>query len=110
VVANKVAPAGVQEISRKDFEKSIERKVDVVIPLDLKAAAKSAKLGQPFAKAAANPKIAQPLSQLVQMTVSVVDGAEDTAPAAKDASGSLLGKLGNFKALVAKKPKAKEKA
>ena len=40
----------VQEISRKDFEPSIERKVDIVIPLDLKAAAQAAKLGQPLAK------------------------------------------------------------
>src|SRR5687768_14159004 len=50
VVATKVAPAAAQEISRKDFEKSIERKVDVVLPLDLKAATKAAKLGQPLAK------------------------------------------------------------
>jgi pilus assembly protein CpaE len=104
VVANKVAPVAVQEISRKDFEKSIERKVDIVIPLDLKAAAKAAKLGQPFAKAAANPKIAQPLNQLVQMTVSVVDGAEE-ATVAPEAKGSLLGKLGSFKGLIAKKAK-----
>ena len=39
------------------------------------------------------------------MTVAVVDGAEDSGPAGAEASNSLLGKLGNFKALVAKKPK-----
>src|SRR3546814_12769450 len=43
VVANKSGAANVQEINRKDFETSIERKVDIVIPLDLKAAAQPAK-------------------------------------------------------------------
>jgi pilus assembly protein CpaE len=103
VVANKAVAGTGQEISRKDFEKSIERKVDVVIPLDPKAAAQAAKLGQPLAKSASSPKIAQPLNQLVNLTVSAVDGSEDKDPA--EAGASLLGKL-NFKALVAKKPTA----
>ncbi|PWG03281.1 pilus assembly protein CpaE [Sphingosinicella humi] len=100
VVANKVSGANLQEISRKDFEKSIERKVDVVVPLDLKAAAKAAKLGQPLAKAAAGAKIGQPFGQLLTMTVSTVDDRGEAA----EASGSLIGKLGNLKALIAKKP------
>ena len=100
VVANKVSGANLQEISRKDFEKSIERKVDVVVPLDLKAAAKAAKLGQPLAKAAAGAKISQPLGQLLTMTVSAVDDRGEAA----EAGPSLMGKLGNLKALVAKKP------
>jgi pilus assembly protein CpaE len=103
VVANRVTN-GVQEITRKDFEKSIERPIDIVIPLDMKAAAQSAKLGQPIAKAGKNPKITQPLTQLVTMTVSAVDGSEDQREAAQ-VSPSLLGKLGSFKSLVAKKPK-----
>jgi pilus assembly protein CpaE len=103
VVANKVT-SGNQEITRKDFEQSIERKVDVVIPHDAKAASQAAKLGQVFAKVATSAKIAQPLNQLVQMTVSTVetDGEDDPAEAAT----SLLGRL-NLKSLVAKKPKAK---
>src|SRR3546814_21077287 len=55
VVANKSGAANVQEINRKDFETSIERKVDIVIPLDLKAAAQAAKLGQPLAKTGRAP-------------------------------------------------------
>src|SRR3546814_14486698 len=82
---------------------SIERKVDVVIPLGLKAAGQSAKRGQPLAKAKPGTKIAQPLGQLVTMTVSAVDGGEGQGEAA-ERGGSLLGKLGNFKAMVAKKP------
>ena len=110
VVANKVAPSNVQEISRKEFEKSIERKVDIVIPLDLKAAAQSAKLGQPMAKASGT-KVAGPMNQLVMLTVSAVDGSDDGSGGA-EAATSLLGKLGNFKAMVARKPKpqAGEKA
>ncbi|HEV2748836.1 MAG TPA: pilus assembly protein CpaE [Allosphingosinicella sp.] len=105
VVANKTVAGSGQEISRKDFEKSIERKVDIVLPLDPKAAAQAAKLGQPLAKAGA-AKVAQPLNQLVMMTVSAVDGSDDKSEAG-EANGSLLGKLGNFKALIAKKPAAK---
>jgi pilus assembly protein CpaE len=103
VAANKAQAAGVQEVSRKDFENSIERKVDVVLPFDPKMTAQAAKLGQPLAKVATNPKLAQPLAQLVSMTVSAVDpSAADDAPAE---GMSLLGKLGGFKSLMAKKPK-----
>jgi pilus assembly protein CpaE len=106
VVANKAASSSQQEISRADFEKSIERKVDVVIPLDAKAAAQSAKLGQPLSKTATNAKISQPLGNLVTLTVSAVDGSGEGPEEA--ASTSLLGKLGNLKGLVAKKPKPAE--
>jgi pilus assembly protein CpaE len=102
VVANKAQAAGVQEVTRKDFEQSIERKVDVVIPFDPKTAAQAAKLGQPLAKVASGPKLSGPLNQLVQMTVSAVDAATEGDGAA--AGGSLLDKLG-LKGLVAKKPK-----
>nr|WP_295370571.1 pilus assembly protein CpaE [uncultured Sphingosinicella sp.] len=102
VVANKAASGSQQEISRGEFEKSIERKVDIVIPLDAKVAAQTAKLGQPLAKTATNAKIAQPLAQLVTLTISAVDGSSESP---EEATTSLLGKLGNLKGLVAKKPK-----
>jgi pilus assembly protein CpaE len=50
VVANRVQ-TGMAEISRADFEASIERKINVVIPYDIKAAIHCAKLGQTFAEA-----------------------------------------------------------
>jgi pilus assembly protein CpaE len=108
VVANRVSTA-VQEIGRKDFEKSIERPIDIVIPFDPKAATQAAKLGQPIAKAGKNMKITQPLMQLVTMTVAAVDGSEDKS-ASPVAGGSLLGKLGHLKGLVSKKPKAEATA
>jgi hypothetical protein len=37
IVANKVQP-GVAEISKADFEASIERKIDFMMPYDIKAA------------------------------------------------------------------------
>jgi pilus assembly protein CpaE len=104
VVANKVV-AGAQEVTRKDFEHSIERKVDIVLPLDAKAAAQSAKLGQPLARTAKTGRLAQPLGHLLTLTLEQAS-AESEAETGKGAgNGSLLGKLGNFKALVAKKPR-----
>jgi pilus assembly protein CpaE len=105
IVANRVPATGVQEISRKDFEQSIERKVDVVIPFDPKAAAQAAKLGQPFAKAATAAKVSQPLNALVQMTLATVSSEEERDEKAPAAS-SLLGKF-NFKSLVGMKKEAK---
>ncbi len=104
VVANKVTSAP-QEISRKDFEQSIERSIDLCIPFDPKAAAQSAKLGQPFAKVATSSKIAGPLGQLVILTTSTVEGLEDGGVKSADGPRSLLGKL-NLKGLVAKRQKA----
>lgn len=102
VVANKAVPNG-QEVSRKDFEHSIERKVDVQIPLDVKTATQAAKLGQPLAKTSKSTKVSQPLGQLLEQTLAQ-GGEEADEPAA---STSLLSKLGGLKALVAKKPAAK---
>ena len=104
VVANRAAQASALEVSRKDFEQSIERSVDVVIPYDAKSATTAAKLGQPIAKGAKAAKLALPFSQLLALTVSSADAAEGEAPA--EAATSLLGKLGNLKALLAKKPAA----
>jgi pilus assembly protein CpaE len=103
VVANKVHAAGAQEVSRKDFENSIERKVDVVIPFEPKSAAQAAKLGQPLAQVAGSGKLAQPMTQIVNLTVSAVDAASEAEAA--PASSSLLGKFGGLKSLIAKKPK-----
>jgi pilus assembly protein CpaE len=102
VVANKV-PSGVQEISRKDFEVSIERKVDLIVPYDAKAAAQAAKLGQPFAKVATVARLAQPLSQLAALTIAAVEERE-TEDEGQSGTASLLAKL-NLKSLLAKSPK-----
>src|SRR4028119_2304467 len=56
VVANAVPSGGALEISRKDFEQSIERQVDIAFPFDSKLAAQSAKLGKPMAEVASGNK------------------------------------------------------
>jgi pilus assembly protein CpaE len=103
LVANRV-PSGTVEISRKDFEQSVERKVDLCIPFDMKAAAQAAKLGQPFAKVATGARIAQPLNQLVNMTVATVEGGDEAGGGESGKRSSLLDKF-SLKSLVAKKPK-----
>jgi pilus assembly protein CpaE len=100
VVANKVQPA-LAEISKADFEASIESKLDFVIPYDLKAASMAAKLGQTFADANRATKAAAVMRDLANM---IADSGEDRVVTAPKAS--LLGKI-DFKAMM---PKAKKKA
>ena len=90
-------------MSRKDFEHSIERKVDVVLPFDPKSATQAAKLGQPLAKASKSSKLTQPLLQLLNLSLENANG--EGGAEEEGASSSLLGKLGSFQSLVAKKPK-----
>lgn len=103
IAANKVVTT-TQEVSRKDFESSIERKVDVILPYDARCASQAAKLGQPLAKAAKNSKLAQALNQLLNLTLESAE-ADDGDDKAKDSS-SLFSKLG-LGALGKKKDPAK---
>lgn len=107
VVANRVQ-TGMAEISRADFEASIERKINVVIPYDIKAAIHCAKLGQTFAEANRATKAGSALRELALSVKALVDA--DT----KDEKGggerkSLLDMI-DFKALLGKKDSAKDKA
>lgn len=106
VVANRVPTAGSPEVSRKEFETSIERKVDLVIPFDAKAASQAAKLGKPVAEAAKSAKIGQALMELHTRVLSTVDEAAESE-AGSGKGKSLLGKLGDFKSLM---PRKKAKA
>ncbi|HEX8553071.1 MAG TPA: pilus assembly protein CpaE [Sphingomonas sp.] len=83
VCANKV-PAGPMEISRKDFEGSIERKIDFAVSFDQKLAAQAAKLGKPFAEAGRNAKTVAPIVELATTLITHADGAGDDEPKAKD--------------------------
>lgn len=96
LVANKFQSA-VGELSRKEFESSIERQIDVVIPFDPKLVCQSAKLGKSYAEVCKGTKAAQVWSNLMRL---IFDGAEIEAEEAQAAAakgksgGSLLGKLG----------------
>ena len=99
VVANKVQPAA-QEISKADFEASIERKVTFSLPYDPKGATNAAKLGQTYAEANRAVKGGALLREIAQAIVGVSDADDTAAPAKK----SLLGKF-DLKGLLAKKEK-----
>jgi pilus assembly protein CpaE len=103
VVANRV-PAANHEISRKDFEASIERKVDLVIPSEQKIASQAAKLGQPFAKVATGAKLSQPFNQLVNLVTATVEQAEGGSDAAEGGGSVSLLKKFNIKGLLNKAP------
>jgi pilus assembly protein CpaE len=106
VVANGVAAGGGLEISRKDFEQSIERSVDIVFPYDPKTAAQAAKLGKPLAEVASG-KMATPFNTLsaVVLNHSSEEGATSDKLGAVETGGkpSLVDSL---KGMLAKKEKA----
>jgi pilus assembly protein CpaE len=96
VVANKVHAQALLEINRKDFEGSIERKIDVLLPFEQKLAMQAAKLGKPLAEAGKSTKSLAPLNDLALRITAITDSGErdDKAAIAKGSGGgSLLGKL-----------------
>ncbi len=106
VIANKVQP-GVAEISKADFEASIERKIGFSIPYDIKSASNAAKLGQTFADANRSSKAGTVMRDISKAVLGVGDGA--AADEVVKAKTSLLGKF-DLKALLPKKDKAKAPA
>ena len=98
VVANKVQ-ANLAEISRSDFEASIETDIDVLIPYDIKAASMAAKLGQTFVDANRSSKAAGAMRDLARKV------SEREADASASGKKSLLGKL-DFKSMMSKAKKA----
>jgi pilus assembly protein CpaE len=103
VVANKML-ASPLEISRKDFETTIERKVDFLMPSDPKAAAQAAKLGKTVVDAARSSKLS---AAIVNLATAVKGSVEaDEGPEAGDgAAKSKKSMMSGFKSLMAKKPK-----
>jgi pilus assembly protein CpaE len=103
VVANGVPSGGALEISRKDFEQSIERPVDIVFPYDAKVAAQAAKLGKPMAEVASG-KMSGPFNALSSV---VLNHASEEGQAAADAqpAGGSKSLVMNLKSMLAKKEK-----
>ncbi|NJS38450.1 MAG: pilus assembly protein CpaE [Rhodobacteraceae bacterium] len=106
LVANKFQ-SSVGELSRKEFESSIERPVDVVIAFDPKLVSQAAKLGKSYAELCKGTKAGQAWTQLTRQILDGADADPDEAPqkapAAKDKGGSLLGKIGGLGGMLAKK-------
>jgi pilus assembly protein CpaE len=102
VIANNVPSGGALEISRKDFEQSIERPVDIIFPSDGKVAAQSAKLGKPLAEIATG-KMAAPFNSLLKMVLSNASEEAVETPAKPAAASKSL--VNNLKSMLSK-PKA----
>ncbi len=100
VVANKVQ-SGIAEISKADFEASIERQIDYSIPYDAKVAANAAKLGQTFAQANRSSKASAVIRQIGER---VMGASSDDFITGKTGKKSLLGSF-DLKSLMAKKDK-----
>ena len=104
VVVNRLQVASSQlEIGRKDFENSIERKIDYTIGYDQKLAAQAAKLGKPFAEAGKNSKTVAPLVALASYLAGAAEDVVDDKKA-KGKGGSLVGKF-DLKSLLGKRDK-----
>ncbi|WP_460100671.1 AAA family ATPase [Qipengyuania sp. 483] len=102
VIANRVQP-GTAEISKADFEASIERKIDVSIPLDQKAASAAAKLGKTVIDASGSSKMSASIKQAASQIIGLGEtDSEDVE--ASDGKKSLLGGF-DLKGLMTKKEK-----
>jgi len=89
IVANRVHPS-LTEISRKDFENSIERRIDFMLPFDHKQAVNAAKLGKAIAEAGKSSKLGQGLAQITEKLLSLV---HDDGTDGKKAKPSLIDEL-----------------
>ncbi len=95
LVANKFQNA-IGELSRKEFESSIERPIDIVIPFDPKLVSQAAKLGKSYAEVCKGTKAAQAWANLTRLILDGADIEADEAAAASakgKSGGSLLAKL-----------------
>ncbi|BDI60421.1 pilus assembly protein CpaE [Qipengyuania nanhaisediminis] len=101
IVANKVQPS-VAEISKADFEASIERKIDFLVPYDVKAASNAAKLGQVFVEANKSSKATVTIKQIAER---IMGASEEDLASVTEEKKSLLGGF-DFKSLLAKKDKS----
>jgi pilus assembly protein CpaE len=97
VVANRV-PSAAPEVGTRDFEASIERKIDVVLPLDAKTVVGAAKQGKCVAAVANGSKVGAGFTALM----GIVGGEQ--AVEVEGAKPSLFDRIG-FSGLL--KPKAK---
>ena len=106
LVANRVHATGQLEINRKDFEGSIERKLDFLVPFDQKLAAQAAKLGKPLVEAG---KTSMTVAPIVDLTRHVLGAGEQLVAGARDqatptgAKGKSL--IGGFSSLLPRRAK-----
>lgn len=105
VVANKVN-ASYNEITRKEFESSIDRAIDFIIPSDPKAATQAAKLGQTLIAASPNSKASNIIVKIAEAILGSVE-VDDETNGDKGGKSSMMSKLGGFKSILSKSDKSK---
>lgn len=104
LIANKFQNA-VGELSRKEFESSIERSIDIVIPFDPKLVSQAAKLGKSYAEICKGTKSSQVWNQLLQLILDGTDPDSEDVVSLKSGgkNSSLLGKLSGMGGILTKK-------
>jgi pilus assembly protein CpaE len=107
IVANKVQP-GAAEITKADFEASIERKINFSVPYDQKAAVNAAKLGQTFVDANRSSKAGGVIKDIAKSVLGAIEEGNQIDTGAPE-SASLLGKF-DLKSLLGKKSKGSKGA
>lgn len=91
LVANKVqSTAG--ELSRKEFETSVERPIDIVLAYDPRLITQAAKLGKSYAEVCQGTKASQSWTDIMRLALDE-DDAGEALPSDKALGGSLLHKL-----------------
>lgn len=114
VAVNRVGPSGTSEITRKDFESSIERKIDFSIPFDTKMVCQAAKLGKPVAEVGKTSKVGLELQAIATRLLVTADGGDEAVASVAAKGGgstSLAGKIAGLKSLIpGKKAKAEQNA
>jgi pilus assembly protein CpaE len=105
IAANRAGSGGMQEISQKDFEGSIERSIDFVLPFDPKTCAQAAKLGKPLAEVGKSSKIGSLLVDIGGQLLRFGDQGEDGSKSPAVAKTSLASKISGLKALLPGKGK-----
>ncbi len=108
VVANRVAVSGATEISKKDFETSIERKISFLLPYDVKVMCQAAKLGKSVAEVGKASKLGQGLQDICAILVAKSNDDPDGPTGKAKASGaekakggaSLASKFAGFKSML----------
>ncbi len=98
VVVNK-SHAAATEVTRKDFETSIERALDLVLPFDSKATIQAARTGKPVVEGAKSSKVSTGIVSLVDLindATTVEIATDGDGKGAKKKKGSMLGGLGSM--------------
>ena len=112
MVVNRAGPGGSTEITQKDFESSIERKVDFVIPADFKSCSQAAKLGKSIAEIAKSTKMGASFIDICDRLLTVVDESDPTVKSTGKSGQktSFADRLSGLKSMLPSRSKSKGNA